>query len=169
MKPIQKSLIYQAYQENGLKFLDDLSTYLKEPILQPEVRIAMNEYSEVQNFFSDGKYVHAVFDTEFKPIILIMDVLLIKSMTNLCFGGPLLPVQADMSLTIAEEFIVEWFSKKCLSMADSICQISLKRFERSIKTIHSFYQKETIMLLQLPMVLKDQLIGQIVFLESTEE
>lgn len=169
MKPIQKSLIYNAYKENGLKFLDDLSTYLREPILQPEVRIEMNEYSEIQDFFSDGNYVHAVCHTELKPIILIMDVLLIKSMTHLCFGGTLVSVQANIPLTIAEEFIMEWFSKKCIGMADSICQISLKRFERSIKTIHSFYQKEKIMLLQLPIVLKDQLIGQIAFLEPTEE
>lgn len=168
MMPIQKSLIYHAYKENGLKFLDDLSTYLREPILQPEVRIAMNDYSEVQDFFSEGHYVHVVFQTAFKPIILIMDVVLIKSMTHLCFGGTLAPVQADIPLTIAEEFIVEWFSKKCLKMAECISQISLKRVERSIKTIHSFYQKEKIMLLQLPIILKDELIGQVVFLESTE-
>lgn len=167
MKSMAQSLIFQAYQENGLKILDDFSSYFKTPIRKPNMTISDYEYIDIEKKFLLGNYRYSVFDTESKPIIFIADIPLIKVLTHLCFGGDAL-VEMSKNLALSEEFISDWFAKKWAEMTAPFYKLRLKKVETSIEVIHCFDQKEKVMLIQFPIILGHEFIGNAIFIESKE-
>jgi hypothetical protein len=165
---MKKTLFYHSYQENGLKFLDDVASYLKIPLNQPVIETSEDSYQGIQTSFLKNEYVISIFNGKPKPVVLILEIPFIKTLTQLAFGGKLETSFTASPLSISEEFITEWISKKSAALFDSFYPLSFKRFESSIEAVHSFRTEEKIVLNSLRLTIKKQPIGSMLFLESRE-